>query len=253
MPMLKMDPQALYVQIGRLIEAMPDLAEVKLTSSTQQWFGRAYALVDASGELVAAIELKTAIATLEQNAGFDTPTASGRRVGAARTVGTLLHRVLALLELQVPAAAQGAFIPAGNAFDAMAAMSKVLGGAKANLMIVDPYMDEKALTDFALLAPEGVSLCLLADRAGHKATLAPAAQRWITQYGNDRPLEVRLGLARALHDRLIIVDHAVAWDLTQSLNAFAVRAPASIIRHDGEAAVMKIEYYKDVWQAAEPI
>jgi hypothetical protein len=46
----------------------------------------------------------------------------------------------------------GAFIPAGNAFDAMAAIGSVLRTAKQGVFIVDPYMDEKALTDFAPLA-----------------------------------------------------------------------------------------------------
>ena len=61
--------------------------------------------------------------------------------------------------------AQGAFIPAGNAFDALAALSKVLRLAATDLLIVDPYMDEKTLIDYVRLANAGVTIRLLADAA----------------------------------------------------------------------------------------
>jgi hypothetical protein len=67
-------------------------------------------------------------------------------------------------------------------------------------------MDEKALTDFAPLAPEGVTIRLLSDQREHKPSLPPATERWKGQHGQKRPLEVRLAAPRTLHDRLIIID-----------------------------------------------
>jgi hypothetical protein len=46
------------------------------------------------------------------------------------------------------------------------------------------------------------------------------------------------------------VDGTQAWVLTQSLNAFATRAPASIVRVDDETAALKIAAYEDMWAAA---
>ena len=74
---------------------------------------------------------------------------------------------------------QGSFIPAGNAFDAMIAVGRVLQSAASDILIVDPYMDEKVLTDFTVLAPESCFIRLLADAQHVKATLRPAATRWI--------------------------------------------------------------------------
>jgi hypothetical protein len=164
-----------------------------------------------------------------------------------------LHRSFAVAELAAPAAAQGAFIPVGNAFDALAAVGKVLLSATISLMIVDPYMNEKALTDFAVLAPEKVSLGLLADHKKVKPGLKPAAAAWTKQYTPQRPLEVRLAPAGTLHDRLIIVDAKEVWVLTQSFNAFAARAPATIVRTDDETAALKIAAYDAIWRAATPI
>ena len=135
----------------------------------------------------------------------------------------------------------------------MAAVGKVLQEAKQTLLIVDPYMDEKVLTDFAGLAPAGVTLHLLADTQGHKPTLKPAVTRWAAQHGTARPVEARLAAPRTLHDRLIVVDGAGAWTLTQSFNALAARSPASIVRVDAETAALKVAAYDSMWQAAGPL
>jgi hypothetical protein len=169
---------------------------------------------------------------------------------AASQIADIVHRALAVAELRAPAATQGSFIPAGNAMDAFTAMSKVLGGVSKDVLIIDPYLDERALTDFAPLSPEGVTIRLLADMKHHKPTLKPAAQSWGSQYGATRPLAVRIAPPRTLHDRALIVDGTQAWVLTQSLNAFATRAPASIVRVDDETAALKIAAYEDMWAAA---
>jgi hypothetical protein len=114
-------------------------------------------------------------------------------------------------------------------------------------------MDEKTLTDFAPLALENVSLRLLTDQQTHKPGLRAAAERWHAQHSAKRPLSVRLAPPRTLHDRLIMVDGEKVWILTQSLNAFASRAPASIVRVDGDAASLKIDAYEAMWAAAGPL
>jgi hypothetical protein len=68
-----------------------------------------------------------------------------------------------------------------------------------------------------------------------------------------RPLEIRLAPARSLHDRLIIVDGAQAWTLTQSLKDFAARSPATIVKVDGETAGLKICAYDAIWRGAAPL
>ena len=178
-PLMRMDPQALYVQLGRLIETMPDLKAIQRPIETIQWLGRAHALVKAAGDAADIVRLKAEIDHLDSDIFRDS---------AADGIVLVLYRALASAELSAPASDQGSFIPAGNAFGALAAVGKVLGAAKKDLLIVDPYMDETLLTDFALLAPEKLPLRLFADKQFVKASLAPAAARWVTQHGADRPL-----------------------------------------------------------------
>jgi hypothetical protein len=238
---MPIDPQALYVQLGRLIEEMPDLkASGLLPERAVPWLARAEALPSASGDLVDQMDLRMALQQRGQYPEW-----------AAQQVALVLHRALAKAELSAPIAQRGAFIPAGSPFDAIRSFSKILGELKRDVLIIDPYLDEKALTDFAPLAPEAVSLRLLADERDYKPALRPAAERWTKQYGSTRPLEVRLAASRSLHDRLIIADGHEVWTLTQSLNAFASRSPASIVRVMDDATVRrKIDAYHDMWATA---
>jgi hypothetical protein len=94
---------------------------------------------------------------------------------------------------------------------------------------------------------------VMADEKQQKPSLKPATQAWITQFGSQKPLEVRLAQAGQLHDRLIIVEKTNAYDLGQSFNAIATRSPTAISRTDIQTAALKIAAYENIWQAADPL
>jgi hypothetical protein len=238
-----MSAEALYVQLGHLIQTMPDLtAKGPFPVEALRWLGKAQALVvDAEG-VPAEYEFNHWRNQLD-NYSF--------RPASAERIASLIYRALATVELEVPASFVGTFIPAGNTFDAMAATTKIFTLARTELLIVDPYMDEKILIEFALLAPTGIRLKLLSDAAGYKETLITAAQKWAHQYGATRPLEIRLAPARTLHDRLVVVDQTLVWSVGQSFNALAVRAPTSFVKSDPETAALKVRAYgEDIWNKA---
>lgn len=241
---MKLNPESLYLQLGQLVAEMPDLASASITPELHQWLGRASALVEAGGTLADTTTFNIAVNSLSDRL---------TRQRNAHTIVAIVHRVLAKAEMNAPAGAKGAFIAVGSTFDAFAAVGKVLARAQNDVFIVDPYADEKALTNYAVQAKEGVAIRLLADQKDHKASLKPAAENWIKQFGGARPLEVRLAAPKTLHDRLILLDGKEGWSLTQSLNAFAARSPATIVRVDDEIAAMKIAAYQPMWQSATPL
>ncbi|TJV02438.1 MAG: hypothetical protein E5Y12_20185 [Mesorhizobium sp.] len=210
------DAHELYVRIGHHLSAMPARMEA-YSPEKQVWISKALALVEAVGDLVDMGRI-TEVAEWY-------PT---RPVIYGPSVWGILQRALARAELAAPAATSGAFLPVGNAMDAMSAIGKVLKEARSRLLIVDPYLDETILTDFAPMGAEGVKIDLLCDGASGKATLAPAVRRWSAQYDAKRPIEARTTGARLLHDRLIIVDDAKVWNVSQSFKDLAARSPASI-------------------------
>jgi hypothetical protein len=237
-------PEAIYRQLGALLASAPDIQVVddrhRVPAATMTWLARGVALVDAiPGVTLDGTQLKIAIDSLIRTKGGNVP---------AQQIMAILMRVMAAAELAAPATAGGAFITAGAAFDAVATVSKICASIRSYTLLVDPYMDAAALTNFAVHVPEGKQISLLADEANVKASLIPAAEAWIKQYGSARPLHIRLAPKRSLHDRLIFVDGSAVWILTQSLAHFADRAPATIQQSDPETAKMKFEVYTSLWE-----
>lgn len=238
---MQLDPESYYRQLGRLIEIMPDFSgNSQFTTDIHQWLGRADALISANGDLIDKMDWRTAVQRLN----------SAARPSGVEQIKQVLYRVLGAAELTAPASVQGMFIPVGNSFEAFASISKILKTATREVMIVDPYMDETALTVYGCSVPDGVLLRLLADAKFVKASLQPAATSWVQQYGNSKKLAVRIAPEKALHDRSFFIDGVTAWSFSQSLNGIANRSPAEIIRADDTAA-MKIEHYESVWNDAK--
>jgi hypothetical protein len=238
--MSAISPEDLYRRIGRLIEECPTFAGISPLSIEQlTWLGRAEALIAASGDTLAAAEFGAARSSL----AYPTMRASG-----LQNVMLVLYGVLGKSELAAPAAAQGAFIPVGNAFDAYAAVAKIFASATTDILVVDPYMDDTMLLDFGGAVPANVALRLLSDNGTAKAALGPAATKWKAQYQQQK-LEVRLAPARTLHDRAILVDRKDAWTVTQSLKDLAKRSPAEIVRV-ADIATLKIAAYEQIWNTA---
>lgn len=247
-----MEPESLYRELGQLVAETPrDLAGPgAISAETHRWLGRASAL------LTQTMDKSDTLAMLDQ---ISFRTASDGLEGILRQhnahqIVAILHRALARAERNAPAAAQGAFIPVGAAFDVFQVIGKVLSEAKNDTLIVDAYMDAKVLTDFAPLAPERVAIRLLTDGFYTKPEmLRPAAERWKQQYGAIRPLEIRLTAPRLLHDRLILIDGTQVWSLTQSIKNFADRSPGSVLRVEHEVAAQKIHAYEQHWASAQPL
>lgn len=243
--LLQKDYSALYAQLGRLLQTAPDMSTYATLDRPEvlQWLGRAASLVDeVQATAYDLVSLTTAINNLQSVAWKRSVT----------EIFTIIYRAQAKCETRLPPGSGGAFIPVGNAFDAFSALSKILQSAKTDVMIVDPYMDETALTEFGLTVPIGISLRLMTDEAAYKPSLVPAATKWVTQHGADRPVSVRLAAAKSLHDRAIFIDGVSAWSLTQSLKDFAKRSPAEIVRAD-DTASLKIAAYEQLWSSSKPL
>ena len=208
----------------------------------QRWAGRVHALLRSKSEFADATTFLSA---------FDNFSNGTMKEYSWRKMIAIICSALASAELGVSASQSGSFIPAKSPFDALVAVGKVFQEAKSELFIVDPYADQKLITDFLNSAKESILLKLMSDKASCKSSLKPAAVRWVAQYGSKRPLEIRLASEKSLHDRLIIVDLKVVWTIGQSFNALADRAPTSIVRVDAETAALKIQAYSTIWGNSE--
>jgi hypothetical protein len=223
---------------------MPDLANGPITPEMNRWLARVLALVSQNDPL------DRNISTFRTSYQFLNTV---NRRHNAQTIAAIVHEALAKAELAAPAAAQGTFIRVGHTFDAFAAVSKVLVTAKTDVLMIDPYADEKLLTDYALLAPDAVSVRILSDAQYYYKSLKPAAEKWVHQFGSTRPLAVRLTAPKLLHDRSILVDSATAWSLGQSFKDLAARSHTALVRMDPASEALMIAACMTMWNAATPL
>jgi hypothetical protein len=240
---MSLTPEELYFELGRLLAEMPDLATGPITPEITRWLARAVALVESSGTLAEIIQWRVALNELD----------GPLRARKAQTIAEIVHRSFAMAESNTPPAVKGAVIAVGDTLDAYKAVRKVLVTANTDVLLVDPQADSKILADYAVLAPEKLTIRLLADAAGFKPSLKTAAQRWAQQLGNHRTLMVRLAAAKTLHERLILVDGATVWVLAQSFHDLARKGHTSLIRMRSEAAARKIAVYAEIWREAKPL
>ncbi len=236
-----MERVAAHAILRDLASRVPDL-DVDPNTETLRWVADLAAVLHKTGFHAEGAKVSTASDSLGAWAAASVPL----------RIKNALYQALATLELDLPSEMQGAFLPVGNTFDAMVAISSVLKSASRYVLIVDAYMNEEVLEKYVLMVAEGVGVDLLTDEAGMKSGLIPAAQAWKTQYGDRRPINVHATGPRVLHDRLIACDDDV-WVVTQSLKDLAVRSPASISKVDRELAAAKIAAYTEIWKLSRPL
>jgi hypothetical protein len=236
-----MNAEEHYLSLSRLLENPPDLYNDYASLGAMRWMARAYALAIKTRQVLDIAR----VATLSE------AIASGKTDYVVELM-TILYRIHAVAEINAPISVQGAFIGVGNAHDALSAVSKVMSSATSHIRIVDPYMDDKVITDFVVLAAEGIQIELMSDSKTVWPSFKPAIKAFRQQYKVLRPLDARLSAPKTLHDRLIIVDGHAAWDMSQSLKDLAVRSPASITR-SGDIAALKIAAYQALWDNASQV
>ena len=260
-----MTPKTILLKLRELITTIPNLAQNHQGIIEQKWLGQACAFVKESGELADFNKLRHQINLLQVFTPHDL--FWDARKNTMFNIRAILLGVESIMEIKVteerdaeeraakiksPDLSQENFIGAGKGFDAFTAITKVFGKATKEILIIDPYLDEKIFTDFMPAILERVHAKLLASNKNRKRDiLKPAFNRWVGQNGGTRPTELRVAPHKELHDRLVIVDSTEVWILSQSFNNFAERAPALIM--PSQKPKLKIEFYKNMWNNAESI
>ena len=236
-------PEKLYFELGRLIGQMPELGSGPIKPETQRWLQSAVALVGSSGSLADGLQLAAACENLD----------GPLRARNVETITNILHRVLAKAELGAPPEVRGSVVLVGGSFDAYMAVRRLLRSATTDALLVEPDAAGKVLADYATLAPDMVSVRLLADEARYKPSLIKGVQQWQQRFGHRRSLMVRLTRANTLHERLILLDRATGWVLGMPFSSLARKTRTTLVRMRPEEQAHKIAVYAEIWAEAEPL
>jgi hypothetical protein len=238
-------PEQLLALLQATIREAPPLVYNEQRSEAElRWLGRAEAILASYPEMgrasVAFRIARSALNTL---------------VHDRSNLLQPLYDALSMLELQVPAALQGAFIPAGDAWNGYAALVKLVQSPCDRLLIVDPYITADIFADFVphTIARSGTRLLTAKNRERHPALLA-SSQKWQqTHPAPSAPVELRYAPESSLHDRLIVLDSSEVWLVSQSFKDIARKSSASVSRADPEMARMKAQHYESLWEASTAI
>jgi hypothetical protein len=236
-------PERIYLELGRLMAEMPELASGPITPDVQRWLASADALVRSSGRLADALQLRIGRENLD----------GPLRARNAETITSLLHRMFAEAESSTPPELRGSVVLIGEDLDAYTTMRQLLGTAASDALLVEPEATGKLLADYAILAPGRVTVRLLADEAQHKRSLIAGVQRWQQRFGDDRSLRVRLAPRNSLHERLVLLDGDRAWLVGVPFNTLAKRTRTTLTRMRPEEEARKIAVYAEVWEEAAPL
>jgi hypothetical protein len=236
-------PENLYFDLARLLAQTPDLASGRPTPEMHRWLATANALLKSSGSLADALQLKVACENLE----------GPLRARNAETIVKILHGVIAKAELNAPQEVRGSVVLIGENLHPYIAVRRLLGTATNNALLVEPAAIGKLLADYAILAPERVTVRLLVDEAQYKPSLIAAVERWEQRFGNRRNLIVRFASANSLYERLILLDCSRAWVLELSFSELAKREQTTLVRMRPQEEARKIAVYAQLWEEAEPL
>lgn len=229
-----MEPEIMLAQLRALLEREPNLMEYNPSSREHQmWLGQAHALISRwSGSeaimfKVSSQNLSSKI-TRESNIG---------------TIYAIIHRVIADLELKVPAKTQEEF-GSGDVYDFFRALNNVIATAESSIFIVDPYLDSTVFDHYLTSRQEGVSVKLLTNNNAN--SLLPSKEKYIAQFGD--VLEVRK--SKKLHDRIIFIDGYVCWLIGQSIKDAAKAKPTYLVQSPPDIVPAKLESYNEIWASA---
>ncbi|MFL6799719.1 MAG: hypothetical protein ACJ8F3_20170 [Xanthobacteraceae bacterium] len=236
-------PERLYLELGRLIAQTPDLLAAPQAATTQQWLTSATALVKASGSVAELVPFMVACENLD----------GPLRARNADSIVAVLHRLLASAELNSPQEVRGSVLVIGERLDAYKAMQHLLTSAAGDVLLVEPEGAGKVLADYAILAPERVTVRLLADEGQYNRSLVLGVKRWQQRFGSGRKLLVRLASANTLHERLLLVDGERAWGVGVPFSELAKRTHTCLVRMRPEDEARKITIYSEIWDEALPL
>jgi hypothetical protein len=137
-----------------------------------------------------------------------------------------------------------AFISKGEVYTAFRSLQRIFQQARVEVIVVDPYVDEQVLDHIAALDPH-IKVQIITEHV--KGIFAPAYRKLLQQRGN---LEVRA--AAHFHDRFVILDRAVCYQLGSSINTLGSKATV-IDRKSSTVRDAVLSEFDGLWPRAAPL
>jgi hypothetical protein len=137
-----------------------------------------------------------------------------------------------------------AFISKGQVYTAFRTLQQIFQQARSAVVVIDPYIDEQVLDHVAALDP-GVKVQIITEVV--KGNFKTAYSKLLQQRGN---LEARA--VAHFHDRFVILDGAVCYQLGSSINHLGSKATV-IDRKSNTVRDRVLSEFASLWPGASPL
>ena len=232
-----MEDAQLLGEVEELIRTQPPINSIMwATAGTEEWIGRASALMEEVGPSV-SMSFNAAVLGLGMHA-------TGERCG--KQVVQLLHKARTKLRLTTVGPVNSA-IGAGAVFDYFDEVRKIIETASVDLFFVDAYMGAEFVSRYLPHVKSGVRIRLLTKKM--VAQLVPALQTFRPQHGAS--LEART-CGSDIHDRWVFVDNSSCYQSGASFKDGAVKSPTTLTQLQDMFAVVH-QQYESIWAASAAI
>lgn len=229
-----MTNEQLLGEVEDVIRTMPPAENLTWDSAEViEWSGRATAVMRAVG-LPIGVAFASAVSNLNAYG-------AGLQTSAIRDVQRLLHEARYALRMETVGPLSAA-IGAGSVFDYFDEIRKILEGASADLLLVDPYLDAEFVSRYLPHIKSGVRVRLLSRKKVEQ--LVAAVQAYRAQHGTT--IEVRS--SADMHDRFVIVDGSACYQSGASFKDGAKKSPTTLTQITDAFTVVR-KQYEDRWQA----
>jgi hypothetical protein len=214
--MSKPTPEQLLLEVQDVIRSMPGPRDFSVNGDTcVVWLGRASAVMSnwdmprSTVHFEPEVRRYSALYANRDRVNFEP---------LRHSLLMLLHQAENDLRLKT-SGPLSVGIGTGRVFEYFDEIRKLIEGARADLLFVDPYIDAEFVSRYLPLVPDGTAVRILARE--RLTTLKPAVAAFIAQSG--KSVEVRT--CGGFHDRYLFIDGQACYQSGASFKDGAKKAP----------------------------
>lgn len=230
----------LLLKLTEALESAPDFGEKPImdaASPQRQWLSKVGALLSRLS-IERKVHFKSSFNTLVQYWKPAIVQIQGQILDA-------IEEIKLELELEDRSDIGSAYAP-GDVYRFFADLKEVINSAEVEVMIVDPYFNGEAFDAYLAAANAELNIQILADRYSQDINT------YIQKHASQFQTKISLRRSKELHDRIIFIDHDVAWIMGGSIKDAGKKA-TYLIPLQTPIALAKKQIYQEIWNNSRDV
>ncbi|WP_371196103.1 hypothetical protein [Glaciecola sp. SC05] len=230
----------LLLKLTEALENAPEFGDkpvMEVASPQRLWLSKVGALLSRLN-IERKVQFKTSFNSLIQHWMTAVVQIQGQVLDA-------IEEIKLELELEDRSDIGSAYAP-GDVYRFFADLKEVINSAESEVLIVDPYFNGEAFEAYLSSADSELNIQILADR------YSKDIYTYIEKHTSQFQTQIRLRRSKELHDRIIFIDHNVAWIIGGSIKDAGKKA-TYLIPIQTPIALAKKQIYQEIWNNSKEV